>query len=100
LGGRGRWISEFEATLVYRVSSRTARAIQRNPVLKNQEVFQGGSGKGESLKIQGQLWLLLETLSQRKKKKKESQSVTCLYSQHFGGSDRRNFGNSQPVGRS
>jgi hypothetical protein len=34
LGGRGRWISEFEASLVYRVSSRTARATQRNPVLK------------------------------------------------------------------
>jgi hypothetical protein len=34
LGGRGRRISEFEASLVYRVSSRTARAIQRNPVLK------------------------------------------------------------------
>jgi hypothetical protein len=33
LGGRGRWISEFEASLVYRVSFRTARAIQRNPVL-------------------------------------------------------------------
>jgi hypothetical protein len=31
LGGRGRWISEFKASLVYRVSSRTARAIQRNP---------------------------------------------------------------------
>jgi hypothetical protein len=30
-------ISEFEASLVYRVSSRTARAIQRNPVLKNQK---------------------------------------------------------------
>jgi hypothetical protein len=35
LGGRGRRISEFKASLVYRVSSRTARAIQRNPVLKN-----------------------------------------------------------------
>jgi hypothetical protein len=35
LGGRGRWISEFEASLVYRVSSRTARAIQRNPVSRN-----------------------------------------------------------------
>jgi hypothetical protein len=32
LGGTGRWISEFEASLVYKVSSRTARAIQRNPV--------------------------------------------------------------------
>jgi hypothetical protein len=37
LGGRGRWISEFEASLVYKVSSRTARAIQRNPVSKNQK---------------------------------------------------------------
>jgi hypothetical protein len=36
LGGRGRQISEFEASLVYRVSSRTARAIQRNPVSKKQ----------------------------------------------------------------
>jgi hypothetical protein len=37
LGSRGRWISEFEASLVYRVSSRTARATQRNPVSKNQK---------------------------------------------------------------
>ena len=35
-GGRGRQISEFEASLVYSVSSRTARATQRNPVSKNQ----------------------------------------------------------------
>jgi hypothetical protein len=34
LGGRSRWISEFKASLVYRVSSRTARATQRNPVSK------------------------------------------------------------------
>jgi hypothetical protein len=32
LGDRGRQISEFEASLVYRVSSRTARDTQRNPV--------------------------------------------------------------------
>jgi hypothetical protein len=31
---RGRQISEFEASLVCKVSSRTARAIQRNPVSK------------------------------------------------------------------
>jgi hypothetical protein len=31
---RGRHISEFKASLVYRVSSRTARATQRNPVSK------------------------------------------------------------------
>jgi hypothetical protein len=34
LGGRGRQISGFKASPVYRVSSRTARAIQRNPVSK------------------------------------------------------------------
>jgi hypothetical protein len=28
---------EFEASLVYRVSSRTVGAIQRNPVSKNQK---------------------------------------------------------------
>jgi hypothetical protein len=37
LGGRGRRISEFEASLVYRVSSRTARATQRNPVSENKQ---------------------------------------------------------------
>jgi hypothetical protein len=36
LGGRDRRISEFKASLVYRVSSKTARAIQRNPVSKKQ----------------------------------------------------------------
>jgi hypothetical protein len=35
LGGRGRRISEFEVILVYKVSSRTARDTQRNPVSKN-----------------------------------------------------------------
>jgi hypothetical protein len=34
LGGRGRWISEFEASPIYIVSSKTVRAIQRNPVSK------------------------------------------------------------------
>jgi hypothetical protein len=32
LGGRGRQISEFKASLVYKMSSRTTRATQRNPV--------------------------------------------------------------------
>ena len=38
LGGRGRWISEFQASLVYRVSSRRAKATQRNPVSKKKKV--------------------------------------------------------------
>jgi hypothetical protein len=37
LGGRGRQISEFKASLVYRVSYRTARATQRNPVSTNKQ---------------------------------------------------------------
>jgi ribosomal protein L12E/L44/L45/RPP1/RPP2 len=37
LGGRGTQISEFVASLVYKVSSRTARAIQRNPVSKKKK---------------------------------------------------------------
>jgi hypothetical protein len=36
-GGRGRQISEFEASLVYKVSSRTARTIQRNTVSKKKK---------------------------------------------------------------
>ena len=34
MGVRGRRISEFEASLVYKVSSRTSRATQRNLVWK------------------------------------------------------------------
>jgi hypothetical protein len=37
LGGRGRQISEFEASLVYRVISRIARATQRTPVSENKK---------------------------------------------------------------
>jgi hypothetical protein len=50
LGGRGRQISEFKASLVYRVSSRAARAIQRNPVLKKKE-----KKKKENKDARGQL---------------------------------------------
>jgi hypothetical protein len=34
LGGRDRWISEFEASLVYKVNFRIPRDTQRNPVSK------------------------------------------------------------------
>jgi hypothetical protein len=37
LGGRGRRISEFEASLVYRVSSRTARATHRETLSQKKE---------------------------------------------------------------
>jgi hypothetical protein len=45
LGGRGRWISEFKASLVYRVSSRTIRAPQRNPVSKTKKKKKKKEGK-------------------------------------------------------
>jgi hypothetical protein len=50
LGGRGRRISEFEASLVYKVSSRAARAIQTNLVLKNKTKDKGG-GDGMGWRI-------------------------------------------------
>jgi hypothetical protein len=34
LGGRGRWISEFKASLVYKVEFQDSQAILRNPVSK------------------------------------------------------------------
>jgi phosphoglycolate phosphatase-like HAD superfamily hydrolase len=37
LGGRGREIFDFDATLVYRVSSWLTRAIQINPDLKKKK---------------------------------------------------------------
>jgi hypothetical protein len=36
-GGRGRRVPEFKVSLVYRASSRTARATQRNPVSKKKK---------------------------------------------------------------
>ena len=53
-------ISEFEASLVYKVSSRTARAIQRNPVSEKKKnstyptitfVAQDGLKKSVSQKV-------------------------------------------------
>jgi uncharacterized membrane-anchored protein len=51
LGGRGRQISEFEATLVYRVSSRTARAIQRTLSRKTKTKQQQKQKKKEKQQI-------------------------------------------------
>jgi hypothetical protein len=37
LGGRSRWISEFKASLVYRVNAKTANSTQRNPVSRKKK---------------------------------------------------------------
>jgi hypothetical protein len=49
LGGRGKQISE--ASLVYRVSSRTARATQRNPVSKNKQTKNPKNKKPEKMMV-------------------------------------------------
>jgi hypothetical protein len=46
-------LCELEASIIYRVSSRTARATQRNPISKNKNkkttlVSKEGSWKGET----------------------------------------------------
>jgi hypothetical protein len=51
LGGRGRQISEFKASLDYRESSRTARDIQRNPVLENNKIKRKRKTKKKKKKI-------------------------------------------------
>jgi hypothetical protein len=51
LGDRGRQISEFGASLVYRVSSRRARATQRNPVSKNKNKNKNQKKKKKKKKI-------------------------------------------------
>jgi hypothetical protein len=52
LRGRDRWISGFKASLFYKVSSRTARAKQRNPVSKNQNQNQKEKKKRKENKKQ------------------------------------------------
>jgi hypothetical protein len=42
MGGRGRWISEFEASLVYRVPT------QRNPVSKNKQTNKQNKPKNKT----------------------------------------------------
>jgi hypothetical protein len=52
LGGRVRWISEFEASLVYRVSSRTARAAQKKTKSKTKTKKKTKNKKKPCLKKQ------------------------------------------------
>ena len=60
----GRWISEFEASLVYKVSFRTARAIQRNPVSKNKTTKKTKKQSKKNLQKSQALWLTPVTARQ------------------------------------
>ena len=53
LEGRCRWISESKDCLVYRVSSRTARATQRNPVLKTKPKIKKNKKQKTKKEFQG-----------------------------------------------
>jgi hypothetical protein len=69
LGGRGRRISEFEASLVYKLSSRTARATQRDPVLKNNNNNNNNNKKQKNKKNK----------KIKKTKKKTKKNLTCSF---------------------
>jgi hypothetical protein len=70
LGGRGRRISEFEASLVYRVSPRTARTTQRNPVSKNKTKTKNQKGVGEKEGRGGEVGGEVRREEKRKERKK------------------------------
>jgi hypothetical protein len=66
LAGTGRWISEFEAILVNRVSARTAKAIQKNSVLKKQNKANKTKQKNQTKPNQTK-----QNKKQKKKKKED-----------------------------
>jgi hypothetical protein len=57
LGGRGSRISEFEASLVYRVSFRTAKTTQRNPVSKTRKQTNKQTNKTKQTKKGMEPWI-------------------------------------------
>ena len=76
LGGRGRWISDFEASLVYRVSYRTTRAIQRrNPVSKKPKLKQNKTKQKKKDKKQKTKNKNKKKKTKTKKKRKKSQTA-------------------------
>jgi hypothetical protein len=74
LGGRDRWISEFEASLVYRVSSRTAKATQRNPVSKPNQTKPNKQTKKQQQKPQTKKTKTTNKQNKTKQTKKNKQT--------------------------
>jgi hypothetical protein len=75
LGGRGRQISEFEASLVYKVSSRTARDTQRNSVFKNQKPKTKKQNKTKQKQKNKKTKKKTHPKSKKKKKKKKKSLI-------------------------
>jgi hypothetical protein len=61
-GGRGRWISEFEASLVYKVCSRTTRETlsQKNQTKPNQNTIQQNKTKQKLKVIDKQIYMICD----------------------------------------
>jgi hypothetical protein len=71
---------EFEASLDYRVSFRTARAIRRNPVSKNQMKGRKEEGKKETKEGKKQRREReREREREKKKERKEKEEKTLRY---------------------
>jgi hypothetical protein len=71
---------EFEASLVYKVSSRTARATQRNPVSKNQKrkkKRKGKERKGKERKGKERKEKKRKEKKRKEKKRKEKKRQCC-----------------------
>jgi hypothetical protein len=98
LEGRGRRISEFEASLVYKVSSRTARAIQRNPVSKNKHTKTKQTNKQKRIKEESNTDNE-ENILQRLKRWPRNHCPGPLNSQahrHYIGESHQSEGRSSP----
>jgi hypothetical protein len=75
LGGRGRWIYDFEVSLVYKVSSRTARATQRNPVSKIKKKKKKGKKKERKKRREKKRKEKKRKEKKRKEKKRKEKRV-------------------------
>jgi hypothetical protein len=67
-------ISEFEASLVYRVNSSTARDVQRNPVSKNKKQNKTTKTNKQKTKNQKRKKKEKEKRKEKKERKKEKEN--------------------------
>jgi hypothetical protein len=70
IGGRGRRFSKFKASLVYRVSSKTTRVTQKNPVSKQNKTTQDNKDNDDKIKN--------KIKSKEKKSRVVAQLIECL----------------------
>jgi hypothetical protein len=84
LGGRGRRISEFEASLVYKVSSRIARATERNPVSKNKQKNNQTKPKQKKKGVFPHTWLIILFYFRMSRQPNLTDSPTEVINSHEG----------------